>query len=126
MATWLTPEEGRALLELDPLPTAADDPTRVAWIGALDAACSYVEDKRSDLVAGDPPVFVASPSIKYGAAMLTNRMFARRSSPLGTAGYSEFGADVVLRHDPDIAKMLGIGTAGRFVFGAAGAASTEA
>ena len=116
MADWLSPETARALLELEPLPEDPNDPDRIAWDGALDAATEWVEDKRADVfVDGDP-----GARVKLGTAMLAHRWYQRRSSPMGTGGYAEFGADATLRHDPDIAKLLGIGTAGRFVFGAAG------
>jgi hypothetical protein len=89
--------------------------------GAIAAAVAYVEEHRADLFNdADPPVFVETPTIELGTAMLANRWYQRRSSPLGPATYSEFGGSPLLRHDPDIAKLLGIGGEGRFVFGAAG------
>jgi hypothetical protein len=86
----------------------------------------YVEGKRRDLWTtadpdADPPVvstFAATSSVKLGAAMLTFRFYSRRTSPLGVIGFTEDGAAGMLREDPDIAKLLGIGRHGKFVFGA--------
>jgi hypothetical protein len=50
--------------------------------------------------------------------MLAHRWYSRRGSPLGVAGYAELGVAGILRFDPDIAKLLGLGTEGPFVFGA--------
>lgn len=115
MADWLTPGQAALLVES---PVSQPD-TDGAWTGAVDAACAYVERLRADLVAGDPPVFVADGAIKLGTAMLVNRLYTRRRSPLGTSQNVEFGSADFLRQDPDIAKLLGIGAEGRFVFGAA-------
>lgn len=117
MADWLTPEAARALIELGPLPDDPTDPEVVSWTAAVDAAVEWVEDKRSDLTQADLAV---SARVQLGTSMLAHRWWQRRSSPMGTGGYAEFGADTTLRHDPDIAKLLGIGTAGGFRFGAAG------
>lgn len=89
-------------------------------------ARSYVEGKRRDLWApadpdADPPTeatFVAPAQVRLGAAMLVFRFYTRRTSPLGVIGFTEDGAAGMLREDPDIAKLLGIGKFGRFVFGA--------
>jgi len=122
MAEWLTDSQARALIGLEPGETSDE----TAFGGALEAARDWVEKKRSDLfTAGDPladppvePEFQADGAIKLGTAMLAHRWYQRRSSPLGAAQYSELGA-TILRYDPDIAKLLGIGTDGKFMFGAA-------
>lgn len=96
---------------------------------ALEEACtatrSYVEEKRADLLLPvDPPTdpvtyeFTPTPSVIYGAAMLAYRWYSRRKSPLGVLGFTDDGASGILRDDPDIARQLGIGSYGRFVFGA--------
>lgn len=103
--------------------TQDDDSLRLA----ADAAAAYVEDLRPEyLTAGDPEAdpptedsYEPPATILLGAAMLAHRWYARRGSPLGVAGYAELGAAGILRYDPDIARLLGIGTdGGRFVFGA--------
>lgn len=116
MSTWL--DVPQALVLIGQESGDVDEPT---FEGALDAACALVERKRSDLFnTEDPPEFVADAAIKLGTAMLTHRLYARRSSPLGAAQFTEFGAGTILRYDPDIGRLLGIGTEGGFVFGAAG------
>jgi hypothetical protein len=90
---------------------------------AANAAAEYVEELKPELyvTAGDPPVTSYEPThrVRLGAAMLAHRWYARRASPLGVAGYGELGSAGILRYDPDIARLLDIGTeGGRFVFGA--------
>lgn len=113
MSAWLTVPQALALIELE-----SGDTNENGFKGALDAACEYVEGKRAELLIGDPPVFTPGPTVKLGTAMLANRWYQRRGSPLGAAQYSEFGGGTILRYDPDIAKLLGIGTDGGFIFGA--------
>jgi hypothetical protein len=119
MADWLTAADAVTLVEAS---VAADDD---AWIGAVDAATAYVEDKRQDLLVGEPAVFTPGATVRLGTAMLANRWYNRRVSPLGTSQNVEFGGTDFLRQDPDIAKLLGIGLEGPFVFGAARAAVEE-
>lgn len=82
----------------------------------------YVESKRRDLVATDPDTLVetfeAPPRVQLGAAMLAWRIYDRRRTPSGLLGSSDDGYAGILRDDPDIARLLGIGYSGRFVFGA--------
>lgn len=124
MSTWLDLNQALALIEQE---VDSVDPN--SFEGALDAACALVERKRPDLWVEvpaedpeDPPVvvFAADAAIRLGAAMLTHRLWERRSSPLGAAQFTEFGAGAILRYDPDIGRLLGIGTEGTFNFGAAG------
>lgn len=62
----------------------------------------------------DPPA-----DVFLGACMLAARWHARRGSSLGTTGYAEFGTSQIMRHDPDVARLLRIGTSSPgFVFGA--------
>ena len=98
-----------------------------AWQGDVAAAVSYVERVRKDLFTTDvTPVFVADAAIRLGTAMLANRLYARRTSPLGTSQNVEFGGSDFLRQDPDIAKLLGLGTEGPVVFGGARAREIDA
>lgn len=114
MADWLDPATAKALVESS---VNAEAP---AWEADVAAAVDLVEnDWRKDLWTTDvPPVFAATPAIKLGTAMLANRLYARRLSPLGSSQNVEFGGTEFLRQDPDIAKLLGIAAEGRFVFGA--------
>lgn len=118
--TWLESDEAKALVTAS---ANAEDP---AWVGAVDAARAYIEDRRPDLFAGTPPVFGPGAAVKLGTAMLANRLYFRRVSPLGTSQNVEFGGSDFLRQDPDIAKLCGIGVEGKFVFGGARAAELDA
>jgi opacity protein-like surface antigen len=113
MAAWLDAATAALLAEVSGV--AAD----AAWVGAVDAATEWVEDKRKDLFVGDPAVFTPGASVKLGTAMLAHRWYNRRVAPLGNTQPAEFGGGIeMLRSDPDIAKLLGIGPEGPFVFGA--------
>lgn len=120
MTTWLEPEEAKALVTAS---ASADDP---AWKGAVDAARAYIEGRRTDLFTGTPAVFVPGAAVRLGTAMLANRLWTRRVSPLGTSQNVEFGGSDFLRQDPDIAKLCGLGAEGKFVMGGARAAEIDA
>lgn len=93
---------------------------------AANAAAEYVEELKPELWVGRdltavPPVpgtYEPTPKVLLGASMLAHRWYSRRGSPLGVAGYADLGVAGILRFDPDIAKLLGLGTEGPFVFGA--------
>lgn len=82
----------------------------------------FVEERRKDLfvTAGDPPVTTFEPTenVRLGAVFLAWRLYKRRETPLGIAGATSETVSGILREDPDIARLLGIGAGGRFVFGA--------
>lgn len=86
-----------------------------AWAGAVEAAAEWVQDNRPDVTYTGAATVGAT--IRLGTARLAQRWHARRTSPMGQAGFSDF-AGGILRHDPDIALQLGLGKKGRFVFGA--------
>jgi hypothetical protein len=113
MSAWLTPQQAAAMVEVSTTAGAS-----AAWAADVEAACEWVEGKRKDLFVGDPVVFTPGPSVKLGTAMFANRLYARRKSPLGTSQNVEFGGSDFLRQDPDIVKLLGISTEGKFTFGA--------
>lgn len=120
MAEWLEPAEAAGMMAAKVGANDAD------WNWAVEASREYVEDKRRDLFTGTPAVFVPGALVKYGTAMLANRWYARRKSPMGASQNVEFGGSDFLRQDPDIAKMLGIGQEGKPVFGGARAAELDA
>lgn len=121
MSDWLSESEAAGMVQASVGPSDAD------WTADVAAACEYVEGKRKDLFStAVPPMFVAGPMIKLGTAMLANRLYARRTSPLGASQNVEFGGSDFLRQDPDIAKLLGIGIEGKPVFGGARAAEIDA
>jgi hypothetical protein len=72
----------------------------------------FVQDNRADLwfpAANDPDrVFAPTARVVEAALLMVSRLIARKSTPLGTQNYGEFAA-AILRSDPDIGLMLGIG-----------------
>jgi hypothetical protein len=95
---------------------------------ALEAACtasrSFVEEKRGDLWVSDgadPPVLTYTPTagVVHGAALYAYRLYHRRNNPLGILGTTDVGPAGILREDPDIARLLGIGRSRGFRFGGA-------
>lgn len=123
MATWLDAETVVGVL--------GDDIGVGLDLDALQAACDgardFVEDKRPDLwipadPEADPPTvaeFDPPPRVIHGAALLAYRFYSRRSTPLGVLGFTEDGAAGIMRFDPDIQDLLGIGRSRRFRFGGA-------
>lgn len=114
MASWLDDGRVRAILGADLTESIEDGNLQPA----CDAARAYVERLRSDLFSTVEPFdFTPGGDVLYGAALLAYRWYARRTSPLGLVELGE-GSAGILRHDPDIARLCGIGLAGRFLFGA--------
>jgi hypothetical protein len=120
MTEWLSAADAAAMVGAK---VGANDAT---WNGAHAATVAYVERARPDLFIGEPAVFTPDGAVKYGAALLCNRWFARRTSPLGSSQNVEFGGSDFLRQDPDVAKLLGIGQEGKPVFGGRRAAELAA
>lgn len=87
------------------------DATRAAL--ARTAAARWVERARPDLVdaftASTVVENLVDDDIVLGSAMLAARLYSRKGSPDGLAGYSEFGAARISRTDPDIERLLGLG-----------------
>lgn len=48
--------------------------------------------------------------IRAALMMQAQRLFARRSSPTGVAGYSDVGPVYVSRWDPDVERLLRVGS----------------
>jgi hypothetical protein len=101
-STWLVGEDLAQLLEVP-----VDDLPEQRW---LDAAAAYVTPRRPDLFAVDPaPALEDLPSdLIEGAVLFATRLAARQGSVLGLAA-GEFGPSSILRHDPDIARLCGLG-----------------
>jgi hypothetical protein len=106
--SWLTPERAIELLGAD----IAEQLDPAAFEPSVAAAAEYVESHRTDLYVEN--VFTPGPAVEFGTALLALRWFSRRRAPLG--GEDEVGD--VLADDPDLGRMLGIGTRGRSLFGA--------
>lgn len=92
-----------------------------ALASATAAAVAFVERQRADLHTGQAGTpFAATADIEHGTAMLAARLYERRGSVLGvaaSAGYEAAGQ--ILRYDPDIEQLLGIGKSRPFGFGSA-------
>lgn len=112
--TWLSYQDAADLSDIadEVMDAGAADE---AWAGAVEAAAEFVQERRPDVTYTDPAT--AGARIRLGTARLAQRWHARRTSPMGQAGFSDF-AGGILRHDPDIALQLGLGPKGKFVFGA--------
>jgi hypothetical protein len=110
---WLTPAAVASYGGVDTVNgnTALEDATA--------GAAAFVEDKRPDLFVGDPAVFTPSARVVLGAKMLAARLYERRGTLLGVAGFVGYEqAASILRYDPDIEQLLQIGRATPFGFGA--------
>jgi len=109
--SWLTSAAVAAQLGLDPaeeLPPLVEQ-VRLgagAWVERARADLAWVDDTGQgvDVVGGD---------VLAGAALMVARLHARGASPLGLASFAEFGPSQVLRLDPDIERMLGLGRYGK-------------
>lgn len=126
MPTWLEPGTVTTVLGSN-LSEQLDD---AALAAVVPGVRDWVEDKRKDLnvTAGDPPVttFTPPPRVILGAAMLAWRIYNRRTTALGILGATEDGYTGIVREDPDIARLLGIGQAGKFAFGGYNPTTAEA
>ena len=109
---WLPSARVQRWLQVDP----ADDVAAVVEDCRVSAA-SWCEDQRRDLVVVTYDVdcvvlaetFTPTERVVQAAVLATSRLYARRSSPAGLASYGEFGAAEVLRLDPDVSRLLGVG-----------------
>lgn len=104
---WLPAADVRTWLQL-----ADDADVEVVRMAAAD----YCEEQRPDLLAivledGEPvgTLFAATPKIVQAGLLAAGRLWARKGSPAGLASYGEFGAAEILRLDPDVARLLGVG-----------------
>lgn len=126
--TWLDAEKVGAVLGADLAGPLDQDKLDEA----CDAARAYVEEKRPDLwvtdAMVDPPVSTYTPGagVVYGAALFAHRLYHRTRSPLGVVGATSSESSGILREDPDIARLLGIGRSRGFRFGAGPTVTTEA
>lgn len=112
MAAWLTTPQVKDILGED----LTVDLDEESFQAAVDAATGYVEDRRPELVVGDPAVFTPTGHLRYGTALLAFRWYNRRRAV--TTNADEGAVADVISEDPDLSRMLGIGVRGRVVFGA--------
>lgn len=116
MATgdWLPEADVLAYLKVD---AASDNAPAVR--AARSAAVRYVERQRADLALDALPVPLpaadqaALGDLILGTLLLVGRLYARKGTPEGIASFGELGAAMILRADPDISMLLGIGRHGR-------------
>lgn len=113
MPGWITPNDVAAFADIEGV--EGND----ALTDATAAAVAFVERQRPDLETNQEAGYVPSPDVRMGAIMLASRLYARRGSMLGVAGFAGFeGASPILRNDPDIEQLLQIGRYRPFGFGA--------
>ena len=76
----------------------------------LRAAADYVRRHRLDLTLDDTlgPGDIDG-DIQLGTVLLTARLIARRGTMLGLAAFGDAGVGSILRSDPDITRLLGLG-----------------
>lgn len=103
---WLPQEDVLAYLGMDDSDSEASSVSRARL-----AAAAYVERNRPDLLTlvELTPTYLPTPEVFEGALLLTARLHARKASPTGLASYGEFGPAAVLRFDPDVERLLGVG-----------------
>lgn len=102
---WLPAEQVRRWLHV----TSADDPAVLDVVEDCRlAAAAYCETQRPDLLdaAG---TFTAGFGVVQAGVLATARLYARKGSPAGIAAYSELGPFEILRIDPDVSRLLGVG-----------------
>jgi hypothetical protein len=87
--------------------TAQDDAHLAAVVGAVNA---MVPDTVPRVRLMEDPAAAWEADIQQAAVMQAARLFARRNSPTGVAAYSETGATFVSRWDPDVERLLRIGS----------------
>lgn len=92
----------------EPLPDAVEDVRR--------AAGAWVERQRRDLFTGQG-IDQVGGDVLAGATLMVARLSARKGSPLGLASFAEFGPSAVLKLDPDIERLLGLGRYAKPVVG---------
>lgn len=83
---------------------------------ACNAVAEFVEGRRGELFTnGD---FAPTATLHLGAIMYAVRLYERRGTMMGVAGFGDLGSSPILRQDPDIARLLGTdGESSGFVFG---------
>jgi hypothetical protein len=113
VASWITAEDVATTLGRNLTRTDTGDLAM-----AVEAAAAWVQDHRRDLVWLDAAKEDVPTPVWLGTVLLVNRLLARFGSPQGVAEFSgEFGPAAILRSDPDVEKLLGIGRYGRPVIG---------
>lgn len=122
VAEWLTPEMVKAFLD-DKTPTGDVD-DRPALTQATEATAVWVQGLHPAYLDEFGETYDPPADIKLGAVMFAGRLYQRRGTLMGVAGFSDFGGSPILRQDPDIARLLRIGQHAAFIFGAPSSETT--
>ena len=112
MPGWLTPGRVAGHVQVDGV-TDTSEPL----INACAAAERWVETSARPDLDWTTAGFPVPADVLLGGLMLAWRWYQRRSSPMGVTLSPSGDPIEVLRHDPDIARLLGVGSSGGFVFG---------
>lgn len=113
MADWLLPADVASYAQIDDV--TGDD----ALTDATAAVVAFVERHLPEYQTGTASGYAPPADVKLGAQMLAARLYERRGTLLGVAGFSDFsGSSPLLRQDPDIARLLRLGQHSKFSFGA--------
>lgn len=103
MATWPDITEVRAYIG------EVNDDQMLVLTNCLSAAVAYIgwrcDDQLESETTGDYDEIVPA-ALREATLLLTSRLFRRRLSPEGVAGFGDFGAVRVTRLDPDIETMI--------------------
>lgn len=111
MATWPTFDEALAYIGevndeqyqvLDSCLSAATD--YIAWRCNGNIEVTVADPLTDPPVVGDIPI--VRDTLREACLLLTSRLFRRRLSPEGVAGFGDFGAVRVTRLDPDIERLI--------------------
>jgi hypothetical protein len=70
----------------------------------LDAATAWVEDRVYDIP--DARLGQRHPEVTEAILLMASRLFKRRQSPEGVAGWSDLGAVRIVSRDPDVEALL--------------------
>lgn len=95
---------GTALLDLYRQRIRAVGPLDVHSQFCLDVAEAWVLDRVYDVPDADPAT--RHPEVTEAILMLAHRLYTRRNSPEGVAGWGDLGVVRVLASDPDIRALL--------------------
>lgn len=87
-------------LNIPPTQTASD--AQLTWV--LSVATAWVDHR----VYGEPDQVPGSRHHEVVEAILlvASRLYARRNTPEGVAGWSEIGVTSIMRDDPDVSRLL--------------------
>jgi hypothetical protein len=74
----------------------------------LNAAIAYIGWRCDDQLESDTVDYdeIVPDNLREATKILTSRLFRRRLSPEGVAGFGDFGAVRVTRVDPDIEMLI--------------------